>query len=157
MAQRKENDFVRKLTVKGVMGANPDLEKLLKAEGKRMDLLTIFGVARKFKPDTAPNGSNFVRFFGQFRAVNLDTGEVFDSGQCIVPGTVQDALYGAMGSGEEVKEVQFAVRIGVKYDATAVTKYVYTVNNLMPTQENDPMTLLENSLKELKALPAPKK
>lgn len=153
----KETDFVRKITVKGVIGGAIDLEKLIAAEGKRLDLLTLYGVARKFKPDTAPNGNPFVRFFGQFKAVNLKTGEMTESGQCIVPGTVQDALYGAMGTGEEVKEVQFAVRIGVKYDASTVTKYVYTVNNLMPIQENDPVLLLESQLRETKALPAPKK
>mgnify|MGYP003393846661 CR=1 FL=1 len=156
MAQVKV-ETVRKLTIKGIMGGKVDLEALLKKDGKRMDLCSVYGIARKFKPDQSDMGA-FIRFYGRFRGVNLQTGEMMEAGQAILPGTVQDQLYGAMGGTEgEVTEVQFAVKIGVKYNADAATKYVYTVESLQPIAENDPLTMLENSLTERKALPAPKK
>lgn len=155
-AEKTTVDAVRKLTIKGVMGEKPDIEKLLAAEGKRMDLCDIFGIARRHKPDASDHGS-FIRFYGRFKGVNLATGEILEAPQLIAPGTLQDMIYGAMGNEENIVEVQFAVRCGIKYDKDAATKYVYTFVNLMPTMENDPMALLEASVKDrVKALPAPK-
>lgn len=157
MAQARKVEQIRKITVKGVMGGKVDLEALLKQTDKRQDLCTVYGIARKFKPDQSDMGA-FIRFYGRFRAVNLESGEVTEAGQAILPGIVQDVLYGAMGGGEgDVTEVQFAVKIGVKYNKDAVTKYVYTVESLQAPTENDPLTLLENALSDRKALPAPKK
>jgi hypothetical protein len=156
MTQRKV-ETARKITVKGVMGEKVDIEELLKTADKRQDLCTVYGIARKFKPDQSDMGS-FIRFYGRFRAVNLKTGETTEAGQAILPGIVQDGLYGAMGGGEaDVTEVQFAVRIGVKYNKEAVTKYVYTVESLQAPAENDPLALLESTLTDRKSLPAPKK
>jgi len=151
MSERK-SEQLRKITVKNVMHETPDIEKLIKREGKRMDLCQIYGIVRRFKPDESDKGQ-FVRFYGQIRAVNLLTGEVFDAGQVILPGAAQDALYGAM-DGVEGANVEFGIKVGVKYDATAITKYVYTVESLVPPKENDPIRALES---QLKALPAPKK
>lgn len=156
MAEKRTAESIRKITIKAVVGEVPDVEALLKAPEKRKDLCTIYGVVRRSKPDSSDYG-DFVRFYGQFKGVNLGTGEVFMAPQAILPGIVQDQLYGAMAGGEGAGEVQFAVKIGVKYDKTAATKYLYTAESLMPIQESDALTMLENSLKEQKALPAPKK
>ena len=157
MSEARKVELARKLTVKGIVGAKVDLEVLLKKEGKRMDLCAIYGLARKHKADQSDYGS-FVRFYGRFRGVNLETGEVTEAGQLIAPGMLQDQLYGAMGGdGGEVTEVQFAVRIGVKYDKSAATQYVYTMESLQAIAENDPLALLENGLRDRKALLAPKK
>ena len=158
MAEGKKVETVRKLTVRSIVGAKVDLEVLLKKDGKRMDLCAIYGLARKHKPDQSDYGS-FIRFYGRFRGVNLETGEVTEAGQLIAPGMLQDQLYGAMGGDTlgDVTEVQFAVKIGVKYDKSAATQYVYTMESLQPIAENDPLALLENGLRDRKALPAPKK
>lgn len=156
MAEQRKVELARKLTVKGIVGEKVDMEVLLKADGKRMDLCAIYGLARKHKPDQSDYGS-FIRFYGRFRGVNLKTGEVSEAGQLIAPGMLQDQLFGAMGGeGGEVTEVQFAVKIGVKYDKTAATQYVYTMESLQPIAENDPLALLESGLRDRKALPAPK-
>lgn len=153
--KQKAAEAVRKLTVKGIMGEKVDIEKLLAAPGKRMDLCDIFGIARRHKADQSEHGS-FVRFYGRFKGVNLATGEVVEAPQFIAPGTVQDMLYGAMGTDENVIEVSFGVRIGVKFDNDAATKYVFTVTNLRKPSENDPLALLENEISTaVKALPAP--
>lgn len=156
MAQARKIETMRKLTIRSIMGEKVDIEELLKTPEKRMDLCALYGIARKFKPDQSDLGS-YVRFYGRFRGVNLKSGETMEAGQIIVPGIIQDQLFGAMGGeGGEVTEVQFAVKVGVKYDKDAATKYVYTVQSLQPMAENDPLTLLENTLTERKALPAPK-
>lgn len=156
MADRKAPEIVRKLTIKGIIGGKVDIEKVLKKEGKKMDLCSIYGIARRFKADQSDLGS-FVRFYGRFRAVNLETGEVTEAPQIIVPGIVQDQLYAAMGNEAEVKEVQFAVRVGVKYDPEAATKYVYYAQTLEEPSESDPLEMLGAKLRDQKALPAPKK
>lgn len=152
MAEKKAQQ-IRKITVKAVMGENPDVEKLIKKDGKRMDLCRIYGILRRFKPDESDKGA-FVRFYGQVKAINLVTGEIFEAGQVILPGQAQDALYGAM-DGVEGARVQFGIKVGVKYDASAITKYTYTVESEMPPTENDPLLLIEQAI-GLKALPKPK-
>ena len=155
MAEAKSKiEQLRRLTVKTVFGA-VDIEEVLKKADKRMDCMSIYGIVRRFKPDSSEIGGEFVRFYGQLRAVNLKTGEVFEGGQCILPGIAQDALYGAL-SGADTAEVQFACKIGVKYDPKAVTKYVYTVESLLPPQESSPLAQLEKGLRGDKLLPAPK-
>lgn len=146
---------VRKLTTKVIFGGNPDVEELLKAEGKKMDLALIAGVARKFKPDSSEHG-NFVRFYGQFQGVNMVTGERFEAGQAILPGAGQDALYGAMGSEGEAVTVEFAYLISAKYDKDAVTKYVYECRPVTKPKENDPVAQLLKSVEGQLKLPAPK-
>lgn len=155
MAEAKAAEMVRKITVKGVMGGKVDLEKLIQAPNKRLDLCDVFGIARRFKPDQSDLGA-FVRFYGRFRAVNLNTGESVDAPQLIAPNVVQDLLYGAMGDNDKVNEVSFAVRIGVKFDNDAAAKYTYTVTSLMKAQENDPLALMQDTMREeIKKLPKP--
>lgn len=150
----KKPEQIRKITLKNVMGGNPDIEVLVKAPNKRIDLCTIYGIARRFKPDESEKGQ-FIRFYGQFKAVNLKTGEVFQAGQVILPGAAQDALWGAM-SGTEGAQVSFAIKVGVKYSPTAIAKYEYTVESQLPPQENDPLKALEVQAGYAK-LEAPKK
>jgi hypothetical protein len=152
MAEKRAAQL-RKITIKGVMGENPDVEKLIKKDGKRMDLCLIYGIVRRFKPDQSDKGA-FVRFYGQIRATNLVTGELFQAGQVILPGQAQDALYGAM-DGVEGANVHFGVKVGVKYDGSSIVKYVYTVESIMPPAENDPLLALEQAM-GMKALPKPK-
>lgn len=154
-AKNKAVEMVRKITVKQIMGKKVDVEKLILAPGKKLDLCDIMGIARRMKPDQSEHGE-FVRFYGRFRGVNLETGESVDAPQLIVPNTIQDLLYGAMGDDANVKEVSFAVRVGVKFDNDAAAKYVFTVTNLSAPVENDPLTLMQTSMAErVKALPKP--
>ena len=144
--------LLRKLTVKSV-GCKPDFEALLAAPDKRMKLCRFYGIARKAKPDNSDFG-DFVRFTGSFRGVNLADGEIYEAGALILPGVAQDLLAGALDN-EEVSDVQFAFEIGLKYDATVVTKYTYTVESLIKAAENDPLQMLEKQMLLQLAAPAP--
>jgi hypothetical protein len=86
--------------------------------------------------------------------VNLATGEVIEAGQAILPGAIQDKLYGALPP--DGGEVTFAIKLSVKYQKDALRHYVYVSESLLPPAENDPLTMLANraGLKALEHKPA---
>jgi hypothetical protein len=153
-AASTEPERLRKITL-GTISAQPDIEKLLKMDGKRMDCADIFGVATKAKPGSSDFGP-FVAFLGSFRAVNLQTKEIFESSKIIFPQFIEEELFGAFGEGG-VGNVEFAFRISAKYDKDAATKYVYEMKSLLPVKENAQLSGLLDRVKEAaKALPAPR-
>lgn len=152
-AKQTEVQNPRKLTIKVVMGGNPDIEVLLKAPGKRINLCQIFGIATKAKPGQSDMGP-FVAFLGQFRATNLETGEIFESPKMILPKFLEEQLHAVLP--ETGGNVEFAFQIAVKYDATAATKYVYEAKNLLPPAENAQLDDLTKRVKEAGKLLADK-
>ena len=146
--------LVTKITLKKVVGSI-DVEKLIAAKGKQIELMDVYGFARKSVPESSSLGE-YVKFMGRFKAANLETGEVFESGGLILPRVAQDALAGAFG--DNTDNVQFGFRISVKYDPTVPVKYAYQCVPLMQPAENDPLILLENQIKaDFQKLSAPKK
>lgn len=155
MAATKDVERLRKITL-ATIGAKPDFELLMKADGKRKDLADIYGVATKAKPGTSDYGP-YVAFLGQFRAVNLETKQVYESSKAIFPQFIEEELFGALGQGGETPNVEFAMRISAKYDKDAATKYVYDMKPIIPPRENAQFSALESRVKEsAKLLPAPK-
>jgi hypothetical protein len=149
----KEVERLRKITL-GTLNVQPDVEELLKAPGKRFDLVDIYGVARKASPGTSDYGA-FVAFLGAFRAVRLSDKQVFESSKIILPKFIEEELYSAFGDGM-AGNVEFAFRVSAKYDKDAATKYVYDMKSLVPVAENAQLTALLGKVKEAtKALPAP--
>jgi hypothetical protein len=147
MATKKAIEQLRKITIKNC-GATPTMEQLATLEKKggkaTLDILDVFGIATKFKPGQTDVGE-YVRFLGAFKASNLVTGDVFTSAVAIFPKVIEEPLWAAMGD-EEVNNVQFAYRIGVRFDASAATKYVYTATPLTKPAENDPLAAFERSV-----------
>lgn len=153
MADAKEVERLRKITL-GTLKVQPDIEELMKAPGKHLDLVDIYGVARKASPGTSDYGA-FVAFLGAFRAVRLSDRQVFESSKIILPKFIEEELYGAFGEGM-TGNVEFAFRVSAKYDKEAATKYVYDMKSLVPVAENAQLTALLGKVKEAaKALPAP--
>lgn len=138
--------IIRKITTKLVSGG-VDFDALVKSESKREDLLKVWGIANRAKPGSSEYG-DYVRFSGQFRATDLRTGAEYASGSCILPGVAQDLLAGALDK-EEAESVQFAFMVSVRYEPSAVVKYVYEVESLLPIADSDPIQLLTNQLKQL--------
>lgn len=143
--------ILRKITLKNVAG-KVDIEKVLAAPNKRMDLMKIYGVARKATPGQTDIGP-FVKFGGSFRAINSATGEMFESGMAILPGIAQDLLLGALDGGD-VESVNFGFAISVKYSPESIAKYEYDVSSLLAPAADDPLERLGASL-GVTALPAP--
>lgn len=141
-------NLITKITVKNVCG-NPDLEKIINSPGKYMDLMDVYGLARKALPGESQYGP-YVKFSGSFKAINLQTGESVRSGACILPGTAQEMLAGAFS--DETTEVKFGFKIGVKYDPSSKgTNYSFIVTPLTEPGENDPLIMLESQIKQERA------
>ncbi len=147
-------ETLRKITL-GTCEVQPDSETVAALEKKGpMPLLDVYGVATKYKAGES-NFGPFVAFLGSFRAVRHGDKAVFQSGKLILPKMLEEQLYAIMGGGDDVNNVQFAFRIGAKFDKKAATKYTYTAESLTPPAENDPVTMLEKQLSG-KLLAAPK-
>lgn len=137
-------ETLKKITL-GACESQPDMEILAKLEknGGNQPLLDVYGVATKFKPGQS-NYGEYIAFMGNFRAIRHSDKQVFHSGKVILPKMIEEGLWAAMGP--EVNNVQFAFRIGCKFDKKAATKYVYTAESLTPPAENDPVATLEKQL-----------
>lgn len=159
--------LVNKLTVKSILGEKPDIERLIKYCDEQKDekailfLVGILGIASDYKPGqtTLPDGKvqQWLKLLGQFRATNLETGEVFVSGVCILPGAGNDLVYGALkalegdGAGGTV---EFAFRIGIQRDKTAATGYVYVIEQTYQPAKADALDALQTKLMGAATAPA---
>jgi hypothetical protein len=136
-----KTEIVKKITVKAVSGG---LEK----PEKPTPIMTVYGLLTDSKPDHSDYG-DYIRFSGNFEAVNMSNGEHFRSGRLILPGIAEGLLQGALEQ-EGVESVQFALEIGIKPSKSPVG-YDYTVKPLIETSENDPLADMRGKL----SLPSP--
>ena len=152
----KAAEAIRKITL-GTCNAQPTAESIAKMEktGRDLPLMDVFGIARRFKPGVSTLGE-YVKFIGQFKAVNLASREEFTAPVVILPKFLEEQLYAVMGAQAEASDVRFGYRISAKHDKKAATKYVYKAASLMKPEENDALAMLEGEIKEAtRALPAP--
>jgi hypothetical protein len=111
-------------------------------------VMRVIGESRGYKTGNTAFGE-FVSFTGQFRATNMETGEVFDGPNLFLP----DVATGLMRAQHDNSDgpIQFAFDIGVK-PADTPHGYEYTVTPLMAPSESDPLAVL--SAKLLASAPA---
>lgn len=154
--KQKEVNTPRKITTKTMLnGEKVDIEKLIAAEGKRLFVGDVFGIANRFKPGASDLGP-YVKFLGSFRATGAD-GEVYESNVLILPKFLEEQLHAVMPNEGEAGGVEFAFRLTVKYDKDVATKYVYEAKSLLPPKEADQLAALAERVgAATKALPAPK-
>jgi hypothetical protein len=152
--------IIKKLTTATVHG-KPDIKAIVAHDnatpGATLWLWSVIGIASDYKPGSTDMGS-FVKFVGAFEGSNLQTGEVFRSGACILPGALPDMIFGALKGMAGNGNVQFGFKIGVHFDDTAAAKYVFDIESLADVAENDPVKLLKASIEatgKLPSLPAP--
>ncbi|NBW68602.1 MAG: hypothetical protein EBR47_07960 [Betaproteobacteria bacterium] len=143
------SEMLRKITIKNC-GFDVQTVKMAIEGKKSADLLKIAGV-----PGQTDKGS-YLLLQGEFRAVNLITGEVFESSSCILPNFISDRLAGALQVSEQV---EFALMISAKSNPSSVTGYEYTVTPLVEAAPSDRLAhLLESSgMTGTLALAKPKK
>lgn len=148
----------RKITT-AVVGFNLEavraaLESLKKDETEA-PLYTIIGIVNGAKPGATDKG-DYVRLVGSFKATNLHTGDVYQSGVCILPNFLGEPLgMAAMKPGAQ--GVQFALTMKAKKAPKSVAGFEYTAESVLPVAAHDPLAVLEETLKADKLLPAPKK
>lgn len=159
MAKDKAEQL-RKITIRTVTSLDSEqiFELANKTRDKQVPLLRIWGVAKRAKPGSSDYGP-YVRFLGDFRALDVQTGALYRSSVAILPKFMEEQLAGAMGTGDNSVAAQFGVEISVKYDGKAATKYVYMDRALLEPEQSNEILALEDKIRgtDPKALPAPKK
>ena len=119
--------ILRKITIKNCGFTKTDVRQLVNADNPVANLIKILGITSSARPGQTDTG-DYLRLIGQFRAVNMQTGEEFDSSQCILPSFISDYIADALSRSSEV---EFAVMVGAQYEPTSVTEYMYTVTPLV--------------------------
>lgn len=153
--------LLRKLTVRTFIGSKADILAAAMLGRKKdkdgvviegvplgdpVPLMQIIGNATGYRADTSDYGE-FIELRGNFRAVNLLTGEILENvTRTILPDVVGDAISSALKGGAEA--AQFAVEIDVQYSETAATMYAFAVRTLLPVQVAQPVNALLLQMKE---------
>lgn len=146
--------LLRKLTIKGCNLSMKALKDAVSAveDGANVPALKIVG-----KSTSAAHGSTdkgpYIKFGGDFYAVNLLTGESFQSGVSILPQFVALQLEAALKASNSV---EFGLEIGAKRNDTSVTGYEFTIKPLIEAKPTDTVSaLLSRAGIDLAALPKP--
>ena len=149
--------LIKKISINKVIGGKPKIAEIAKyfadhPEEKALYLARFFGAANGTKTGISDFGE-WSCLTGQFRAINVQTGETFDSGICFLPDVAQDLVLGALNGSNAV---DFAFDIGVVLDDSSATGYVYIATPLVQ-EENNPISRMQEKLAgmELPSLPAP--
>lgn len=149
-------NYVKKLTsvtMEAVPKGYKDWE-----HGTHKATVHVVGIVEKTEAGVTSLGE-YIAFIGTFKATNLETGEVYRSKKCLLPGVASDALEDAV-NGAEGGQVEFAMEIGItrkiKLNAQGEevgAGYEYSMKPLIEIDEaSDPLARLES---RIKALPAP--
>jgi len=130
-------EILRKLTIKNCGWTTNDL-KLAVSKAAYTDILKIAGVITAIRPGQTQLGE-YAELVGQFQAVNLETGEMFQSGKAILPNFIADPMVEASKGGSEV---EFAIQIGVKRNEGSVVGYEFSVKPLVEPKVSDKLAKL---------------
>ena len=143
-----KTNYVKKLSVASIGAIPKEFKK--QPHDYRLPLMHVFG--RVESSDSAPSQFGPSTFFlGSFKAVILETGEIYRASKCFLPGLASDMIesaYSETGGGA----LEFALEIGlrrvVKFDAKGEeigAGYEYTMKPLIEMDEaTDPLAALES-------------
>lgn len=140
-------EIVKKITARDVA-----------CEGKIGDSFIIFGRLMRATPAASQYGE-YVKFGGQFGAVNEQTKKEYRSAVFLAPGIAEDQLYSALQSVQETDKsatCEFAFRFKTKADKTAARGYVWTAEPLVKPSGDDPLIRLRGQIEGLPEIEAPK-
>lgn len=137
-------EYLTKLTLKG-MGCRPGRAA---ADGKKVALARVFGIATEVKAKEDAKGQIFEAISGTFEGVNLETGESFRSGLLFLPGGLHETVTAQLRQGPAA--VKFSLEISA-IPASNPIGYSYSAKSLIPDIGQDALADLRQ------ALPAPPK
>lgn len=136
--------LLKKLSVKGVCG-----NIKAPAPGVTVELMVIMGYAKSSEIKKTTFGDS-IGFHGDFKGVDVVTGEEFRSGTCYLPDVASSLLSNALDASDGA--VEFGFKIGVIGVAARTPgeadKYEYRCAPMMETAENDPILALEARMKQ---------
>ena len=144
MAKKSEQtiapSLVKKISTASVYGKISNEDKV-----SPKALYRVFGVTAGVKTGETQYGT-WTAFVGEFQAVNVETGEVFNSGKCFLPEIVESGILVQLAQAESVK---FAFEIGIKPNEEVAIGFEYTARPLLQPQENN---LLSSMAQEVLAI-----
>ncbi len=120
------------------------------ADGQSVPLLKIVGETTSAKTGQTDKGT-FTKLGGSFIGTDLTTGELFQSGVCILPDFVGAQLGAALQQGESVR---FAFEIGAQRADSGTAGYAFVIKPLIETKPANAMLELM-ALAGIKAPEAP--
>lgn len=91
---------VSKITGEVVLGRKP---KEINLEGKAKDLYTVYGFVDGGCIGQTTVGRS-IKLTGEFKAVNLETGETFHAPAALLPGLISESLYSRIRVGGKLAE-----------------------------------------------------
>lgn len=141
----------KKLSVAKVFGKINAAIISKQGDGGKLTIMRVFGSANGIKTGISDFGE-WRALTGQFRATNIQTGEVFDSAVCFIPDVALDLVCAQLEGG--AKAVDFAFDISAVLDETVAVGYSYQASPLIQAEEESPISRLESKIAAL-ALPAP--
>lgn len=127
----------KKISVAKVCG-KVTATRIAKAGGA-LKLATFAGIASDIKQGVSDFGE-WEALTGQFRAINAETGEVFDSAVCFLPDVALNLVKAQLAGG--AKAVEFAFEISAVEDESVAVGYSYRASPLLEISEDDPMQRL---------------
>lgn len=142
-----ETQTLRKLSSKTILGKTPDQPP----EGETVALYMVYGVADGVARGNSDYGA-YVRLLGNFEAVRLADGQVFNAPQCFLPQPFDEMIAQKLDGGATA--IDFAFEVGCKRPSQGTNAYEYTCRPIRDPNATDP---LEEIRKRIKALPAPAK
>lgn len=140
----------KKLSVAKVFG-KVNAAVIAKAADGVLNIMRVMGSAIGIKDGVSDYGE-WTSLVGQFRAVNLQTGETYDSANLFLPDVAGELIIAQLKGGATA--VDFAFDISAVLDETSQIGYTYRATPLVAAEEESPITRLEKKLAHL-ALPAP--
>lgn len=129
-------EILRKITLKTTGFDKAGITAAL-GDQRATELLRVVGVTTSAAPGQTDLGE-FLKLHGTFKAINVHTGEAFESTVAILPNFIAQSLAAAL---ESSPEVEFGLSIGAK-TAKSVTGYEFTVRPLVEAKPSDKMAAL---------------
>ena len=137
--------LIGKITMRTI-GLTP--AKHVAADGKVVAVAQVYGIAQKIQiVEDKVRGDSFESIRGQFEAVNLETGEVYQSGTLYLPSGIHDLVASAvkgLDPDDRKAAIRFKLEIGV-VKSTNPAGYSYEARNLVNASEVDPLADLRNA------------
>jgi len=139
---------VSKLSVK-TLGCDP---KECIVQKKAVPLARFWGLAETVKyVVNRQTGDTNIALIGQFRGMNLQDGEVFESGVMYLPSGLHDQLSGPLIKDMEAHSLP-PIKFGIEVSATPAANpigYSYQGKNFVKAEGHDPFAEIEEVMKGL--------
>lgn len=107
-------------------------------------IMRITGIARGLKVGEHAQYGRYVKFSGEFVAIDLREGTVSASSVAFLPAPADDMIESALAANPEGSGIEFAFDISVKPRPDTPIGYEYIVNSLVDSQPSNPMQELLN-------------